>query len=185
MVSLRLSLWILSIFLTGCLNRAAASLEVASQNTPPTALSKSEVSSQEPAPDLKIIKAEQETLGSAELDEALRLTDEGRRFYLDGRYDSAERVLKDALLLYPFIPEARLLLAKVLLVRGAAGRDLATLKLAKLMLEMALAMQPDLQEATQLLELFEQNSQCRRWLFSRKALVLLTTSILVFRKSSL
>ena len=46
-----------------------------------------------------------------------------------------------------------MLLAKVLLVRGAAGRDLATLKLAKLMLEMALAMQPDLLEATQLLEL--------------------------------
>ena len=53
----------------------------------------------------------------------------------------------------PFLPEARLLLAKVLLVRGAAGRDLATLKLAKLMLEMALAMQPELLEATQLLEL--------------------------------
>ena len=55
--------------------------------------------------------------------------------------------------MYPFLPEARLLLAKVLLVRGAAGRDLATLKLAKLMLEMALAMQPELLEATQLLEL--------------------------------
>ena len=153
-MSLRLSVWILFAFLTGCLSRGAASPEVVAKNTPSPAPSKPKVSAQVPAPELKIIKAEQETLGSVELNEALKLTDEGRRSYLDGRYDSAERVLKDALLLYPFLPEARLLLAKVLLVRGAAGRDLATLKLAKLMLEMALAMQPDLQEAVQLLELF-------------------------------
>ena len=107
-----------------------------------------------PVPELQVIKVEQAELGDVELNEALKLTSEGRRSYLEGRYDNAERVLKDALLFYPFLPEARLLLAKVLLVRGAAGRDLATLKLAKLMLEMALAMQPDLEEATQLLELF-------------------------------
>ena len=104
-------------------------------------------------PRLDIVEAEQATLNDQDLAMGLELTDEGRTSYFDGDYDAAERSLKDALLVYPFLPEARLLLAKVLLVRGAAGRDLATLKLAKLMLEMALAMQPDLLEATQLLEL--------------------------------
>ena len=102
---------------------------------------------------LEIVEAVQATLSEQDLAMGLELTANGRTAYLDGNYDSAERSLKDALLVYPFLPEARLLLAKVLLVRGAASRDLATLKLAKLMLEMALAMQPDLLEATQLLEL--------------------------------
>ena len=154
MVSLRLSLWALCLFLTGCLSGSPASPKAVSKILPQNPVSQVEMSSEESSPPLEIIKAEQETLGAAELDEALRLTEDGRRSYLDGRYDNAERVLKDALLLYPFLPEARLLLAKVLLVRGAAGRDLATLKLAKLMLEMALAMQPDLAEAVKLLELF-------------------------------
>ena len=104
-------------------------------------------------PRLEIVEAEQATLNDQDLAMGLELTGKGRAAYFDGDYDAAERSLKDALLVYPFLPEARLLLAKVLLVRGAAGRDLATLKLAKLMLEMALAMQPDLLEATQLLEL--------------------------------
>ena len=120
---------------------------------PLKALEPIEISSQA-LPEPQVVKAEQAILSDTELKEAMKLTADGKRSYLEGRYDSAERVLKDALLLYPFLPEARLLLAKVLLVRGAAGRDLATLKLAKLMLEMALAMQPDLEEATQLLELF-------------------------------
>ena len=104
-------------------------------------------------PRLEIVEAEQATLSDQDLAMGLELTGKGRAAYFDGDYDAAERSLKDALLVYPFLPEARLLLAKVLLVRGAAGRDLATLKLAKLMLEMALAMQPELIEATQLLEL--------------------------------
>ena len=149
-----LSMLMLVVFLTGCVSRSSASPKVVSEVFPQETLPEVATRPDDPSPPLEIIKAEQETLGAAELDEALRLTEDGRRSYLDGHYDNAERVLKDALLLYPFLPEARLLLAKVLLVRGAAGRDLATLKLAKLMLEMALAMQPDLQEAVQLLELF-------------------------------
>lgn len=105
-------------------------------------------------PKLQVVKVEPELLTETDLDAAMASLANGRKAYWDGNYDDAERSLKDALLLYPFLPEARLLLAKVLLVRGAASRDLATLKLAKLMLEMALAMQPDLSEAHKLLELF-------------------------------
>lgn len=155
MVSLRLFSGLALILVQiSCVRASTTPLKVASFEAPPVVTPDVEPTPDTRSPELKVIKAEEATLGSVELDEALKFTSKGKRSYLEGRYDDAERFLKDALLLYPFLPEARLLLAKVLLVRGAAGRDLATLKLAKLMLEMALAMQPDLQEATQLLELF-------------------------------
>ena len=130
-------------------NDSAAASVAANDQIPVEKPSEPEVE----VPRLEIVEAEQATLSDQDLAMGLELTGKGRAAYFDGDYDDAERSLKDALLVYPFLPEARLLLAKVLLVRGAAGRDLATLKLAKLMLEMALAMQPELLEATQLLEL--------------------------------
>lgn len=138
--------------LCGCSHWGKTPATASAASTNPTPAAKPSEPEAE-IPRLEIVEAEQATLNDQDLAMGLELTGKGRASYFDGDYDAAERSLKDALLVYPFLPEARLLLAKVLLVRGAAGRDLATLKLAKLMLEMALAMQPDLLEATQLLEL--------------------------------
>ena len=104
-------------------------------------------------PRLEIVEAEQATLNDQDLAMGLELTGKGRAAYFDGDYDAAERSLKDALLVYPFLPEARLLLGKSSLGSWSGRTRFGDLKLAKLMLEMALAMQPELLEATQLLEL--------------------------------
>lgn len=140
-------------FLAGCRNTYVREplLSTSSADAQPMSSVKEP---QEPSPPLEVIPMEPVTLGEGELNAALKLLTKGKAEYLNGQYELAENHLKEALLVYPFLPEARLLLAKVLLVKGAASRELATLKMAKLMLEMALAMQPDLEEADRLLELF-------------------------------
>jgi hypothetical protein len=52
------------------------------------------------------------------------------------------------------LPEATLVLGKILLIRGAAARDPALLASARLMFEMARALDPSLREPVVLLELF-------------------------------
>ena len=52
------------------------------------------------------------------------------------------------------MPEANLLLGKIFLIRGAANRDLTMMDNARLMFEMAKAMEPENREVTTLLELF-------------------------------
>ena len=82
----------------------------------------------------------------------MELTGKGRASYFDGDYDAAERSLKDALLVYPFT-RGPFVAGKGSLGSWSGRTRFGYPKLAKLMLEMALAMQPDLLEATQLLEL--------------------------------
>ena len=103
---------------------------------------------------MEIVEAEQATLSDQDLAMGLELTGKGRAAYFDGIMMPLSEALKMLFWCILFCPRLACCWQKVLLVRGAAGRDLATLKLAKLMLEMALAkMQPELLEATQLLEL--------------------------------
>ncbi len=78
----------------------------------------------------------------------------GVRLYREGEYDAAEKALNQALALHPFLPEANLMLAKILLMRGQANSDDKLLASAKRMLEMALSLDPSLREAAKLLELF-------------------------------
>lgn len=86
--------------------------------------------------------------------EARKLAGEGLHHYRNGDYDAAESLLKQAITLYPFMPQANLALGKILLIRGSATRDRALINNARLMFEMARALKPDLREVDELLELF-------------------------------
>ena len=81
---------------------------------------------------------------------------EGRAFYQRGRYKLAEQRLKEVITLYPFLPDANVLLGKIFLVLGASGKDPAMIESARLMFEMALALDPNRREARLLLELFQE-----------------------------
>ena len=83
-----------------------------------------------------------------------RLIDRGIRLYGRGEYDKAEVILKDAVMQYPFVPEANLILGKIFLIRGSATRDVAMINSARLMFEMARALDPDMREPAVLLDLF-------------------------------
>jgi tetratricopeptide (TPR) repeat protein len=85
---------------------------------------------------------------------AHRLVARGRALYAKGEYDDAEEVLKEAVTLHPFIAEANLALGKIFLIRGSALRDRAMINSARLMFEMARALDPDMREAAVLLQLF-------------------------------
>lgn len=87
------------------------------------------------------------------VDQALGLLRRGKDHYRQGEYRQAEKKLKQAMALYPFLPEANLILGKVFLIRGSATRDRALLNGARLMFEMASAMDPKLREAVMLIEL--------------------------------
>jgi tetratricopeptide (TPR) repeat protein len=71
-----------------------------------------------------------------------------------GDYDLAEQECKEAMTLYPFLAQANLTVGKILLIRGAAAKDYALIDSARLMFEMAKALDPALREAEVLLELF-------------------------------
>jgi hypothetical protein len=86
---------------------------------------------------------------------AKKLLQRGVTHYSRGEYDKAEEALREAVLLYPFLPEANLVLGKVFLVRGSASRDRTMVSSARLMFEMAYALDPELREAAVLLELFQ------------------------------
>jgi len=77
-----------------------------------------------------------------------------RIMYGKGEYDKAELVLKEAITMYPFFAEANLLLGKIFLIRGSATRDRTMINSARLMFEMARALDPTLREPAVLLELF-------------------------------
>ena len=61
--------------------------------------------------------------------------------------------LKKSISLYPFIPMANILLGKIFLIRGSATRDYTLINNARLMFEMARALEPDSAESETLLEL--------------------------------
>ena len=63
-------------------------------------------------------------------------------------------MLKESVTLYPFVAQANLLLGKVFLIRGSAARDLSLIHSARLMFEMAHALDASLREAEILLDLF-------------------------------
>ncbi len=84
------------------------------------------------------------------------LVDQGVRLYREGQYTQAEDVLKQAITIYPFMADANLVLAKILLIRASATRDMTLYTNARLMLEMARALEPGSREIEQLLELVRQ-----------------------------
>ncbi len=78
------------------------------------------------------------------------------RLYREGQYGQAEEKLKLSISLYPFMAETNLVLAKILLIRASAARDMTLYTNARLMLEMARALDPRSREVEQLLELVRQ-----------------------------
>lgn len=90
-----------------------------------------------------------------ELQRARRLVERGLQAYGRGEYTLAEKWLKEAIVLYPFLPAANLALGKVFLIRGSAERDLALINSARLMFEMARAVDPNQTEPEILLQLFQ------------------------------
>lgn len=97
-----------------------------------------------------------DTTPPEDVERAHALVDEGMRLYREGQYDQAEKVLQEAITLYPFMAEANLTLAKILLIRASATHDLGLYTNARLMLEMAHALDPQSTEIEQLLELVRQ-----------------------------
>lgn len=91
-----------------------------------------------------------------EIERARALVDQGVRLYRQGDYGQAEELLKQAITIYPFMAEANLVLGKILLIRASASKDVALLTNARLMLEMARALDPGSRETVLLLELFQQ-----------------------------
>ncbi len=87
------------------------------------------------------------------VDQAIGMLRKGRDHYRQGEYAAAELALKQAMALYPFLAEANLIMGKVLLIKGSATRDRALLNGARLMFEMASAMDPELREAKLLIQL--------------------------------
>jgi Flp pilus assembly protein TadD len=90
-----------------------------------------------------------------EMARAGQLVEQGDKLYRQGDYDAAERALKEAMTLYPFLAETNILLGKIFLIRASASRDVALLNSARLMFEMARALDPAAPEPTVLLQLFQ------------------------------
>lgn len=86
---------------------------------------------------------------------ARELVDRGERLYRTGDYEQAELALKEAVTMHPFLADANLLLGKIFLIRGSATRDLSLIRSARLMFEMARAIDPSLREVQVLLSLFD------------------------------
>ena len=71
-----------------------------------------------------------------------------------GHYNEAEVLLKESLSIYPFLLESNLLLGKIFLIRGSADRDYILINNARLMFELARAIDPESSETLMFLELF-------------------------------
>ena len=108
----------------------------------------------EARPQSPVVKVESRQAGQQDMLEAKKKLAEARHLFTRGSYEKAEVLLKEAITLFPFVPEANLLLGKIFLIRGAANRDLTMMDSARLMFEMAKAMEPDNREVATLLELF-------------------------------
>ena len=84
---------------------------------------------------------------------AAKLMQRGLTAYAHGDYAAAEETLKQALVLYPFLPRATLVLGKIYLMCGTARADPALLAAARRMFQMAHALDPELNETEALLQL--------------------------------
>jgi hypothetical protein len=87
---------------------------------------------------------------------AKQLAKQGLESYRDGEYDKAETLLKSAITVYPFMADANLTLGRIFLIRGSATRDRTLIAGARMMFEMARAIDPNLREAQVLLDLFRE-----------------------------
>lgn len=85
---------------------------------------------------------------------ALKKIKRAQKLYAIGEYDRAEALLKESITLFPFLAQAQLILGKIFLIKGSAARDMALLNSARLMFEMAGAIDPGQAEIQTLLELF-------------------------------
>ncbi|MBN1960864.1 MAG: hypothetical protein JW841_07950 [Deltaproteobacteria bacterium] len=81
------------------------------------------------------------------------LYEQGNNLYREGKYEQAEAILNQAITLNPFMADANVLLAKILLMRTSASRDASLYMQARLMLEMAKSLKPNDTEIDVLLEL--------------------------------
>lgn len=93
-------------------------------------------------------------LSEEDIQEARALVEEAQDAYGEGDYTGAEGLLKKAIAIYPFLTEANLLLGKIFLIRGSAKRDYELINNARLMFEMARALDPGLSDTSALLDLF-------------------------------
>lgn len=89
-----------------------------------------------------------------EIDHAKKLLDKGLVGYQNGDYDAAEAALTASMALYPFFAEAQLTMGKIYLMRGSANGDASMIDHARLMFQMAHAIDPSLRETDLLLQLF-------------------------------
>ncbi|MBI5508503.1 MAG: hypothetical protein HY903_07105 [Deltaproteobacteria bacterium] len=110
--------------------------------TPPPARSPPPASSPPPPPD------------PAQVAKANAFVTQAQELYRAGAYEKAEAAVKESLVIYPFLPEANLLMGKIFLLKGSATRDPALVHSARLMFEMAHTLDPSMREADVLLELF-------------------------------
>ena len=88
-------------------------------------------------------------------DKTMAIYRRAQGLHRSGKYAAAEKLLTRALTLYPFNADVNLLLGKIYLLKGYANRDPAMLSTARLMFEMAGALEPELQEPRLLLKLFK------------------------------
>ncbi len=93
-------------------------------------------------------------LSEKDKEEAGALVKQAQAAYGEGDYVGAEGLLKEAIAIYPFLTEANLLLGKIFLIRGSAKRDYELINNARLMFEMARALEPSLSDTSALLDLF-------------------------------
>ena len=102
-----------------------------------------------------IVKEKSSLLVQAHIEKAKGLYRGATDAHGVGDYKRAEALLKESLYLYPFLIESNLLLGKIFLIRGSATRDYILINNAKLMFEMALALDPGVDESRVLLDLFD------------------------------
>ena len=102
-----------------------------------------------------VVKEKSSLLVQAQIEKAKELYRGANYAHRVGDYKRAEALLKESLYLYPFLIESNLLLGKIFLIRGSATRDYILINNAKLMFEMALALDPGIDEPRGLLDLFD------------------------------
>ncbi len=98
-----------------------------------------------------------------DLRQAKILFTQSQDYYRKGAYFEAEGLLKEAITIYPFLASANLMLGKIYLIRGSAIRDPILMENARMMFEMAKALEPNSKESEMLLELFQYKDLIRQW----------------------
>ena len=94
------------------------------------------------------------TASSKNISQANKLTAKARQAYHRGDYETAERLVKESMVIFPFLAAANVIMGKILLIKGSATHDQHLVDSARLMFEMARAIDPDAREAEILLGLF-------------------------------